>query len=241
MGAFHIDADRVALVRNHELEPKHAASGAFATPAGTGHGFDRGADGGWLPGGTTTLVYNQRTGKVERQHLSLAGTIRNCAGGTTPWGSWLTCEEDVSRAGNGLGEDHGWVFEVPAHHPGRVEALPRRWRSAIPVVPRTAVTGPPRSLPQASGSTRAGSTLPDRTARTTTCACAATKLAQRSSRAAKASISVRARSISAVRREAPRSSARSFATSRPPARGARAKPMHPDVSRFSLNRPTSRC
>ena len=33
MGAFHIDADRVALVRNNELEPKHAASGAFATPA----------------------------------------------------------------------------------------------------------------------------------------------------------------------------------------------------------------
>lgn len=144
MGAFHIDADRVALVRNHELEPKHAASGAFATPAGTGHGFDRGADGGWLPGGTTTLVYNQRTGKVERQHLSLAGTIRNCAGGTTPWGSWLTCEEDVSRAGNGLGEDHGWVFEVPAHHPGRVEALPLRAmgrfnHEAAAVDPRTGI------------------------------------------------------------------------------------------------------
>lgn len=144
MGAFRVDADRVALVRNHELEPKHAATGPFAAPTRTGAGFDRGSDGGWLPGGTTTLIYNQRTGRVERQHLSLAGTIRNCAGGTTPWGSWLTCEEDVSRAGKGLGEDHGWVFEVPAAHMGRAEAVPLRAmgrfnHEAAAVDPRTGI------------------------------------------------------------------------------------------------------
>ena len=35
-----------------------------------------------------------------RDHRSLSGTIRNCAGGPTPWGSWMTCEEttDVSPA-----------------------------------------------------------------------------------------------------------------------------------------------
>ena len=144
MGAFHIDRNRVALVRNHELQPKHAGVGPFASPSRTGGGYGRGADGGWLPGGTTTLVYDQRSGRVERQHLSLVGTIRNCAGGITPWGSWLSCEEDVSRAGKGLTQDHGWVFEVPAAHPGLVEAVPLRAmgrfnHEAAAVDPRTGI------------------------------------------------------------------------------------------------------
>lgn len=144
MGAFPLDADRVILVRNHELEPRHIAVGPFRSPNASGRGFDRGRDGGWLPGGTTTLIYNQRTARVEHQYLSLAGTIRNCAGGTTPWGSWLSCEEDVSPAGNGLKEDHGWVFEVPAAHRGRAEAKPLREmgrfnHEAAAVDPRTGI------------------------------------------------------------------------------------------------------
>jgi hypothetical protein len=82
-----------------------------------------------LPGGTTTMLYDHASGRVLRSHLSLAGSIRNCAGGTTPWGSWLTCEEDVSRAGSTaagatLGQDHGWVFEVPAAATGPVRPVP---------------------------------------------------------------------------------------------------------------------
>lgn len=144
MGAFRLDAHRTALVRNHELSARHDDKGPFRSPSRVAGGFDRGAGGDWLPGGTTTLVYDQRSGRVERQHLSLVGTIRNCAGGVTPWGSWLTCEEDVSRAGNGLGQDHGWVFEVPAAHPGLVAAVPlkamgRFNHEAAAVDPRTGI------------------------------------------------------------------------------------------------------
>ncbi len=146
MGPFRLDDRRMALVRNHELQAKHAGDGPFrsAAPAGV-TAFDRGANGQPLPGGTTTIIYDYRSGKVESQYLSLVGTIRNCAGGITPWGSWLSCEEDVSRAGsNGLERDHGWVFEVPASRPGLTTPVPltamgRFNHEAAAVDPRTGI------------------------------------------------------------------------------------------------------
>lgn len=144
MGCIPLSGGRHALVRNHELDVRHAARGAFGGRRGTGAAFDRDGAGNALPGGTTTVVIDDASGRVLSQHLSLAGTIRNCAGGTTPWQSWLSCEEDTTRAGNGVSQDHGWVFEVPAAAPGRVDPVPLRGmgrfnHEAAAVDPRTGI------------------------------------------------------------------------------------------------------
>ena len=146
MGAFRLDDRRMALVRNHELTPRHSNDGPFGSVAATDlAAFDRSAQQQPLPGGTTTIVYDYRAHRVESQYLSLVGTIRNCGGGTTPWGSWLSCEEDVSRAGtNGLSRDHGWVFEVPAARRGLAAPVPltamgRFNHEAAAVDPRTGI------------------------------------------------------------------------------------------------------
>ena len=138
MAAFSGEDGRIILVCNHEIAPAHFDHGAFADtydslPASTRDKiYDKGGSKTPGVGGTTTTVYNPTTGTTERQHLSLAGTEMNCAGGPTPWGSWLSAEECFESPGWAWSAGrivkrerrHGYMFEVPASHEGLVEPVP---------------------------------------------------------------------------------------------------------------------
>lgn len=121
MAAFPAGRDRTILVRNHEvnvgvpwLDGPFGEKYALLSRLDPNALYDAGINGTPCMGGTTTLVYNTKERRVESEHLSLVGTLRNCAGGPTPWNTWITCEETTIRAGELTAKDHGYNFEVPA-------------------------------------------------------------------------------------------------------------------------------
>lgn len=124
------DAGRCVLLRNHENWPDARAGGAFGPDDGLvakladGKLYDRKTDGRPFLGGVTTLVYDLRARRLDRDFLSLAGTAGNCAGGATPWGSWLSCEESEIAPKEGATRPHGFVFEVSAAATGPVDPSP---------------------------------------------------------------------------------------------------------------------
>jgi uncharacterized protein len=98
MTALPYDGDTI-LLRNHEQLPDAEIPVSGSDP------FDP-ED----AGGVTALVISPQREPV-REFTLLSGTRRNCAGGTTPWGTWLTCEEIRE-------ENHGFVFEVVPEQSG---------------------------------------------------------------------------------------------------------------------------
>ena len=127
MAAFPGPNGNILLVRNHEdnqagsvLRPRppnstSTSAGILNSVLETDYGPRAFAYDAYAGGGTTTLEvepHGQR--KLVRQYWSLVGTLRNCAGGPTPWGSWLSCEETLEAAtSTGYAQNHGYIFEVP--------------------------------------------------------------------------------------------------------------------------------
>lgn len=119
MCALPLPSGHVRLIRNHEV--RQPASWPGAVPFVPDRGYD--PEGG---GGTTSLEVDPVSRELVRSFVSLCGTTTNCAGGPTPWGSWMSCEESTAGKAAGMEAEHGYVFEVPARAAGPVKARPIR-------------------------------------------------------------------------------------------------------------------
>ena len=171
MAAFKAKNGLIALVRNHEV--------LLPTPTAQNPNPDKLTAFGDRPydpnggGGTTTTLFDPKTGKVVSVVPSLSGTAVNCAGGPTPWGSWLSCEETLvdPKRTPAASKPHGYIFEVP--HDGVSDAQPlvamgRFWHEAIAVDPATGIVyetedragaGLYRFVPKVKGKLARGGTL----------------------------------------------------------------------------------
>lgn len=123
MDAFAGPGNKTVLIRNHE---NRSRPGEITVTVPTGKRYDPDAN---VRGGNTKLVVDPSRQVVE-SYAVLGGTHTNCAGGSTPWGTWITCEE-IFNYGSvennvvpGTGVPHGYSFEVSADATGPVTPQP---------------------------------------------------------------------------------------------------------------------
>ena len=124
-GQAHGKSQTFTLIRNQEV------FGVGNAPIAPDYNYD--PQGG---GGTTALTW--QNGKLIDHHVSISGTSSNCAGGPSPWGTWITCEEGMDEGD----EPHGYAFECTVArvtNPTPLKAMGRFAHEALAFDPRTGV------------------------------------------------------------------------------------------------------
>jgi len=101
MAAFRGPGRTTVLIRNHE---NRRLPGEVPVVVPADKRYD--SDPSYNAGNTKLVVSPGR--RVLESYAVLGGTSTNCAGGRTPWDSWITCEEVFDQGQR----PHGYAFEV---------------------------------------------------------------------------------------------------------------------------------